>query len=88
MDITEIIFRVNQYVLNPLIGLLLAVAFLVFLWGLFKFISGAGDDEARETGKRHIVWGVLGIFIMLSVFGIIRLLLATFGIGDTTGMIR
>ncbi len=70
-------------VINPTIALLFAAAFLVFFWGIFSFIRSYGDDTQRNDGKRHMLWGVIGLFIMVAVFGIMRLIASTFGF-DTT----
>lgn len=72
--------KVNQFILNPLIVLLFAVALIVFFWGLVEFIFKAGSDEGRETGRRNMMWGIVGMFIMVAVYGIIKLILATFGV--------
>ena len=56
---------------------MIALAVLVFLWGVFEFIMGSGDEKARETGKQHIVWGLVGLFIMVSAMGIVNLIINT-----------
>ncbi|OHB17896.1 MAG: hypothetical protein A2544_01390 [Candidatus Zambryskibacteria bacterium RIFOXYD2_FULL_43_10] len=59
--------------INPLIVILVGVALLVFFWGLAKFIFRVGGDEkAVEGGKRLMIWGLLALFVMISVWGIIR----------------
>jgi len=80
MNITELLNKINQYVLNPIIILLFAVAFLVFFWGIFQFISSETADAGRDEGKRKIFWGLFGMFVMFSAYGLIRLILDTFGI--------
>lgn len=80
MKINSLLGKVNEFILNPLIILLFVVALIVFFWGLVEFISKAGSEEGRETGKRNMVWGVVGMFIMVAVYGIIKLILATFGV--------
>ena len=80
MPITEFLNKINQYILNPLILLAFAAAFLVFFWGIFQFIASQTADTAREEGKRKIFWGLFGMFIMVSAYGLIRLILGTFGI--------
>lgn len=82
MDITEFLGKVNAAVINPLILLLFAVALLVFIWGLFKFVTSTETDEGRETGKRTILWGIIGMVVMVGVFGIIKLVLGTFGVSS------
>ncbi len=51
----EIIYKVNQVIINPLIILLLATASLVFLWGILQFVAGMESEEKRATGKKHML---------------------------------
>ncbi len=72
--------RVNQYITNPLIILMFAAALAYFLYGVVMFIVNSDDAGEREVGKSHILWGLVGMFIMFSVFVILRLIENTFGI--------
>ena len=72
--------KVVDNIINPFIVLLFAMALVYFFWGLVQFIAGADDETKRGTGKKHMVWGVIGLVIMIGVFGIINILLNTFGI--------
>ena len=56
---------------QPLITLFIGIAFLYFLYGGLMFMAGINDPEKREKGKRHLFWGTIGLFIMLSVGGIL-----------------
>jgi hypothetical protein len=59
-----------------LIPLVFAIAFLVFIWGIYQyFIAGGASEEKRDSGKQLILWGLIGFFVMFSVWGIINLLL-------------
>jgi phosphotransferase system glucose/maltose/N-acetylglucosamine-specific IIC component len=80
MNINVFLGRVNEVIINPLIVLMFVAALLVFFWGLVEFIYKAGSDDGRETGKRHLMYGIVGMFVMVGVYGIIRLILNTFGI--------
>ncbi len=80
MTIVPFLNKINQFILNPLILLFFAVAFLVFFWGIFQFIASQTTDAGRDEGKRKIFWGLFGMFIMISAYGLIRLILGTFGI--------
>lgn len=80
MLIDEFLNRINEYILNPLILLLFAVASIVFFWGVFQFIFSETTDEGRNEGKKKIFWGLFGAFIMVSAYGLIHLILGTFGI--------
>lgn len=75
----QFVLKFNEVVLNPVIGLLFAIALVVFLWGVVEFLLQSDSEEAREKGKSHMLWGVIGMFIMFSVFAIIRLIAGTIG---------
>lgn len=58
-----------------LVPVLFAVAFIVFLWGAFKtFIMGANSEEVKEQGKNLMLWGLIGFFVMVSVWGLVNIL--------------
>ncbi|MGM0482459.1 MAG: hypothetical protein ACQEP6_01160 [Patescibacteria group bacterium] len=80
MDISEILARINENILNPLILLLFFGAFIVFFWGLINFISKAESEEARTVGKSHMLWGIIGITIMVCAYAILGMITGTFGI--------
>jgi len=61
-------------IINPVIGLLFAVGVIVFAYGVFEMVWKGGDPEARETGRNHMIGGVIGMFIMVSAWGIINLI--------------
>ena len=61
------------FIVQALIVLAAALALLVFLWGFVKFIFKLGSSEdAVEDGKRLMIWGVIGLFVMVSVWGLVR----------------
>ncbi len=72
--------KVVTQIVNPLILLLAAGAFVVFLWGVFEFIRDAGDENRREEGRRAIFWGLVGLVIIFGAYGIINIALSTFGL--------
>lgn len=82
MDISSFLNKVNAAIINPLILLVFAVAFLVFAWGIFQFLANASEGSKREEGKQKILYGLIGMFIMFSAYGLIRLTLGTFGINQ------
>lgn len=80
MDVATFLGRVSANILNPLILLIFFVALLVFFWGIFQFVSSAAEGAERDKGKKKILYGLIGMFIMFSAYGLIRLVLDTFGI--------
>ncbi len=76
----DFLMKLNDAILYPLITLMMAIALLIFLWGCFEFIMAAGDPGARTTGKKHILWGIVGMVIMVSAYGILTIAVGTFGL--------
>jgi len=72
--------NINKLIINPLIIFLFALAIVYFLYGVFEFISNGENEEKRTTGKNHIIWGVIGIVIMMGVFTILNMIMSTFNI--------
>ena len=82
MTLEAIINKITQEILNPLIILLFALATVVFVWGIIQYVLGsAGNPQQTETAKRTILWSIIGMFIMASAWGIVRLLCEFFGVG-------
>ena len=72
--------KLNQAILFPLITLMLTIALVVFLYGCFLYIANSSNDEARTKGKRHIMYGIIGMLVMVSAYAILSIAANTFGI--------
>ena len=77
---TPIVQSLFNVLINPLVKLIFAGAVFYFIWGVFKYIRAADDPAERIQGGKHIMYGILGIFIMISVWGIISVLRSTLGV--------
>ena len=72
--------KLNQEILFPLIYLLMAIAFLVFVYGSAKYIMSSGNDASQEEGRKHIMFGLIGLVVMVSAWAILNLAAGTFGL--------
>lgn len=70
--------------INPLAGILMAVALLIFFWGIVQYIY-SGGSEGHEHGRQLMVWGIVALFVMVSIWGLARILTATFFGGSSSG---
>lgn len=70
--VDKLLKSLNKQILNPLIGALFAIALAYFIYGVVKFILDKQQGKADEAGKQHMVWGLVGLFIMAAVFGILQ----------------
>ncbi|MFA7315531.1 MAG: hypothetical protein WC059_01860 [Candidatus Paceibacterota bacterium] len=78
-SVATLMKSINRVVINPLILFLFAVAMVYFLYGLAQYFLNPNSEEIRKSSKSHMLWGIIGLFIMVAVFGIMRLILGTVG---------
>lgn len=81
-DFDSFLGNVNSQIVNPLIGFMFAIAITYFLWGLLKFLMNADSEEARTQGKTHMMYGIIGLTIMMGVWGILNLIVNTLNLED------
>ena len=63
------------------VPLLIAVAFIVFLYGVFKaYILSHGDQGEVQQGHQFVLWGVVGFAVMISLWGLVNIVANTFGL--------
>ncbi len=77
--VTNLLGKIATLIINPVIILGFVVATIFLFYAIVKLISGA-DGGDLDKNKRNVMYGVIGLFVMFSVYGILRLTLATFGI--------
>ncbi len=83
--LTDTLVFASQF-LNGVIGLFITLAIVVFFWGLIKYLWSMGSEDAHE-GLKIMFWGVIAIFVMVSIWGIIRLLQNTLKVSSTDPII-
>ncbi len=80
-DVNVLVEKLTTVIIDPLLALLFAAGLLVFMWGVFQFLVGVSNEsDEKEEGKKHMLWGVLGMFIMVAALAIIRIITSTFGL--------
>ena len=65
-----------------LIPILFALAFLVFFWGLSKFILHSGNEADVTKGKNYMLWGILALFLLVTSLAIVKFLMGELGFPD------
>jgi hypothetical protein len=78
--VQRLIDNIVTYIINPIIGVIFALGFAFFLFGIARYMFYAGNDTERAVGREHIKWGLVGMFIMVAVAGIINLIRNTIGV--------
>ena len=77
--------KLVDLIVNPAIYVLFSFGLLIFVFGIVEFLNSLSKGGKTDDGKQHMLWGVVGMFIMVSVFGILHLLSDTFGFGLNRG---
>lgn len=76
----DIMLKINRAVINPLIVLAFGIATFMFVVGIVEYMANKDNAEAADKGKRHMLWGIIGMAIMVSVFAIMRVIINTLGV--------
>lgn len=71
---------------KSVIPLLITVALVAFMYGVIEYLINGEDENKRKEGRKFMLWGVISLFVMLGIFGILQVLGNTFGI-ETGGNI-
>ena len=75
MTVTKLINDITTKIFNPLIILLFAVATMMFAWGIVQYVlGGQGSDQKMTQAKNAMLWGIIGMFVMASAWGIVAIL--------------
>lgn len=76
------IFGFVKSILDTILPLIIAIAVVYFVYGIARYVM-AGDEGAKEAAKDKIIYGVIGLFVMISIWGLVNILVNTFGLDNT-----
>ncbi len=67
-------------VIDPGVKFIFGLAVFYFVYGIFTYINRGDDSSERIQGANHILWSTIGLFIMVSVWGIVAILEKSIGV--------
>ena len=73
-EAAKLISNIKDYILNPIIGFMFAVAVVMFIYGIVEYIWSADNEDKVAVGKTHMIYGIIGMFVMIGVYGILNIL--------------
>ena len=82
--IVEFAQSVQRTVYKPLVYVIVSFALLLFLWGVFRYIAQAGDEKHAAEGSKLMTYGILVLFVLTCVWGLVHMGLAFLGVEQTT----
>ena len=78
--VTGVVSKIVSAIVMPVLAVVFALAVLLFIWGAAGLILNKDNPEKRVDSQQHILWGVVGMFIMVAAYGIIRFVANTIGV--------
>lgn len=68
--------------IDSLVPIFITLALAYFIWGIAQFILHSDGEEARSEGKNKMLWGVIALFVIVSVWGLVGFIGSTLGVGQ------
>lgn len=73
--------KLSEVIVNPILALIFAAGLLLFVFGVVEFMWGLSSEASKkEQGKQHMLWGLIGMFIMASAYSILKIISNTIGV--------
>lgn len=82
-NISDLLNLAGCIIISALIPLLITLSVIVFIIGVIKYIAGADEAAKREEGQKFMLYGIVALFVMISIWGLVGILQGTFGLGNT-----
>lgn len=78
-DLSTLVVWIICFIMKALVPLAFSIAIILFISGVIKYVINADNEAKRKEGGKFILWGVLALFVMLSVWGLVAVLSNTVG---------
>lgn len=80
-DLTTLLCKIGQ-LLSAVVPVLVALGVVYFVWGVITYVI-ASDEEAKKSGKMRMIYGIIGLAVIVALWGIVRILTKTFDVGNS-----
>ena len=80
-DISTVLCKISQ-LLNSVIPVLIALGVVYFVWGVITYVI-SDDEEAKKKGRNRIIYGIIGLAVIVAMWGLVGILTNTFGLTGT-----
>jgi hypothetical protein len=82
--IQSLICKFNE-LLGAVLPLLIAIGVVIFVWGVISYVI-ASDEEAKSKGRDRIIAGIIGLVVIVGLWGLVRIVTNTFGLNNVTNI--
>lgn len=68
---------------KSIVPLIFGIAMVLFIWGVVQYVIGTDDETKKKKGRTYMIWGLIALAVMTSVWGLVRILGNTFGVNTS-----
>lgn len=83
-NIQSLICKFNE-ILGAILPFLIALGVVYFVFGVITFVISS-DEEAKTTGRNRMIYGIIGLVVIIGMWGLVRIVTNTFGLNNTTNI--
>lgn len=73
-------------ILNSIVPILVALGVVYFVWGVVSYVI-ASDEEAKSAGRNRMIWGIIGLAVIVGLWGLVGILGNTFGVNNPSNTV-
>jgi fumarate reductase subunit D len=73
----------SNFLSKLIIPFMVSLALLMFIYGVLVYVMNASSDDKRKEGSKFMLYGIIGLFVMVSVWGLVNILGSTFNLTNT-----
>ena len=84
-DIGAILCQIGV-ILNSAIPVIIVLGVFYFVWGVVSYVMSS-DEEAKKTGKNRMIWGIIGLVVIVGMWGLVKIVTSTFGLSNNAGIV-
>jgi predicted permease len=79
MTFESIVENSISQIVTYIVTILSAACVVIFIWGVVKYLFKGDSDEARQKGRRLMIWGIIALFVIFGIWGILEILTGIYG---------
>jgi len=83
--IQAVLCRVGN-ILDTLIPIIVVLGVVYFVWGVVQYVISS-DEEAKKTGRNRMIYGIIGLVVIMAMWGLVGIVTNTFGLGGSAGVL-
>ena len=81
--LTNVLCTIGNF-LNSVVPVLIALGVVYFVWGVITYVISS-DEEAKTTGRMRMIYGIIGLAVIVGMWGLVSILGNTFGVNNGGG---